>query len=157
VLYSPGVQFEFGRILRTPFGSTTITGTPWIVREDLSFGYLSSGMIVQKTGWATGRTGGEITSTCATVPTQGVTGNGNPITLICQYAYLTPHAGGDSGAPVYFESFWYAPEGVAAVGIHWGGQGAEGVFSNTFFIQNELGNVSIGSPGFVVPYPYTTY
>jgi hypothetical protein len=155
VLYSPGVSFEFGRILRTPFGSDAITGTPWIVRAD--YPYLSSGLVVRKTGWATGTTGGEITSTCVTVPTQGVTGNGNPITLICQYAYLTAHAGGDSGSPVYFESFWYAPEGVSAVGIHWGGQGAEGVFSPTYYITSELGNVSIGTPQFVVPYPYTTY
>jgi hypothetical protein len=157
VLYSPGVNFEFGRILRTPLGSNTITGTPWLVRDERSYGYVNSGEVIEKTGWATGTTGGEITSTCVTIPTQGVTGNGNPVTLICQYAYLTPHSGGDSGAPVYFPSYWYGPDTAAAVGIHVGGQGGEGVFSLTYFAVTELGDVAIGSPGFVVPYPYTTY
>jgi hypothetical protein len=156
VLYNPGVGFEFGRILRTTPGSTTITGTPWIVREDLLHFNLYSGLIVNKTGATTGTTGGELTATCVTVPTQGVTGNGDPVSLICQYAYLTAHSAGDSGSPVYFESWWYSPEGVSAVGVHWGGQGAEGVFSPTYYITSELGS-TLGSPHFVVPYPYTSY
>jgi len=125
-----GGDVDLGQIAFTAENSTTISGDRSVTaKRHLSTLYI--GLKVEMVGKETGRTKGDITSTCVDWPSDG------PVTLdlLCQYRADYESVDGDSGAPVYV----LRPNGtVSLIGVH-SANPDDSQFSTLAGIEEDLG------------------
>jgi hypothetical protein len=160
-LFGPGIRCRFsdallaeytdhdfqqlGKIARTTFARQRIGSIlvdpnhpRWNVLAEFEFPFL--GETAHKVGRTSGHTFGPVILTCVDV---GVSGTN--IVQICQDFVLSGAQGGDSGSGVFelASDFGGPPNGVALVGILWGGGTLGGapvwIFSSMEQIELELG------------------
>lgn len=124
------VWHDPGKLKRTSgLGSTTIVGT-WTIVGEASYPFMDE--IVNKVGFTTGWTQGEVTRTCVDDFASGPNGH------MCQDIASASVSEGDSGSPVF--KIVNGNE-VVLYGIVWAG-GVNGmVFSAMGNIEQELGNL----------------
>jgi hypothetical protein len=116
VRYSSGVTFARGYIARTvTLNQGSINIHTFNPRFTLSAtqSHQTLGQWVNKVGQTTGWTRGQVNATCYQGRAPGTTNR----YLLCQYGVTANAAGGDSGAPVFWE---YAYNKWALVGVLWG-------------------------------------
>ncbi len=122
--------------------TTTVgTGSTWgsltvaRYRSAPSTAGVSGGFTVRKTGRTSGTTQGTMTSSCV----NAVWTPGSNIIMLCQDVVAAPSAGGDSGAPVYFQTSSDPTAPVYHLGVLWGGNGTQFTFSPWSGIASDLG------------------
>ena len=113
------------------------------------------GQTVQKVGFTTGWTEGQVTGTCVNTD-QG----GTSIHFLCQTQANYASEFGDSGAPVFVTGgiFGNDPTQARLDGIHWGGFPGEKFFSEMLWVESELGpDYSKPCNGFRTTNPFSFY
>lgn len=125
-----------GRIARPPVGSVDWNGTDTFRINTV--GQAFSGDRVEKVGRTTGRTVGNVTSTCVNSNVAGTT-----FTYLCQDRASLASAGGDSGSPVFVLTNNPAPNDVRAVGILRAGNATVSEYSPIFQVRQEVGAMRI--------------
>jgi hypothetical protein len=129
--YDDSVTYKFAQRPTTLNNNDTI---PYMATSQIKYqdgqlypwnGAIYNGLSVYKIGRSTGTTLGDILRTCIdqTVFNPFATN----IKMLCQMVADFHDDDGDSGAPVYYNS---PSQGITLMGIHWGLQPLDNVFSN---------------------------
>lgn len=134
---------QFGRLARTEWrgttsdGSVTLDGTFDITAEDTS-PYQQTGDDVNKIGWASGWTHGDVSKTCEDVHVYDGFGNYTGYTYYCQTRVNADSDKGDSGSPVF--TWDGSGDSVTLVGILWGGNNLpQFIYSPLNQVEQEIG------------------